>query len=842
MQLVFVIALCSLLPALGAAGGPAMETRITVTKHLPVEGGNDFYVANRPPLLPSPLIKLPLGSITPRGWLRTQLELMRDGMTGHLPELSKYCRPNSGWMDFKSHGWEELPYWLKGFGDLGYVLKDQKIIAEARKWLDATLSHQDADGYFGPPMNREKNDLWPNMVMLFCLQSLYEATGDERVIPFMLKYFRYELELPREQLLPGSWQKIRAGDNLESVYWLYNRTGEKWLLELGQALYERTADWTHTVPTPHVVNICQSFRQPADYYQQSKDPKHLQATERVYATVWGEYGQVPGGMFAGDENYRPGRTGAHQAAETCAMVELMYSFESLLKITGDPLYADRCEEVAFNSLPAAQTPDLKGLHYLTAPNLVQCDAGGSHEFQNQGMMVAFSPWAYRCCQHNVAQGWPYYAEHLWLATQGNGLAAVLYADCKVEARVGNGQTVTISEQTDYPFSGAVNFTLSTAAPVRFPLALRIPRWSKGAAVTLNGKRQQVEAEPLSYVIIERTWHEGDQVRLELPMDVSVTVWKKQQNAVSVSRGPLSYSLKIGEQWIRCGGTDKWPEFEVMPSTPWNYGLVLDPKDPAASFRVTEKGLQPGQPFTPEAAPLELHARGRRIPHWTVVNNTCGELQPSPVKSDQPLEDLTLIPMGCARLRISVFPTIGTGPDAHLWPPPPPRTVGPGQDPAPERNDRGDFNLALLPGNVATASYSWRGDPPRLAIDGALSHQPSPHNRWTCWQSPNKEDWLAVRFTQPQVVRAVGLEIYDDQRGVWPPQAYRIQYWTGDGWADCEEAVYEPEKALGGKENRVTFTQVRTEGLRVVFTHLDPEHHRYSGVTELYIWGDKPAQH
>ena len=348
------------------------------------------------------------------------------------------------------------------------------------------------------------------------------------------------------------------------------------------------------------------------------------------------------------------------------MVEFMYSFESMLKITGDIKYADRIEDVAFNSLSASVATDFKGLHYLTAPNLVQCDTASQHNFSNKVTMLSFAPWRYRCCQHNVAQGWPYYAEHLWLATAGNGLAAVLYAPCEVTAKVADGQEITIIEDTDYPFKGQVDFTTTSSEPVKFPLTLRIPGWCDNPKIHINRQVQKIKANAGSYVTIEKTWNNQDKVTLELPMKITLSVWKKVANSVSVNRGPLTYSLKIGQEWKRCGGTDKWPAYEVFPTTPWNYGLIVDQDNPDSFFTVSIKEAIPFQPFKAENAPIELLAKGKRIPNWTIVNNCAGKLQASPIKSDEPVEDIVLIPMGCAHLRISSFPTIGEGPEAHNW--------------------------------------------------------------------------------------------------------------------------------------------------------------------------------
>ncbi len=660
------------------------QMTVRVVKKPPSNRRNSFYVSNRPPLAPSPFVKLPIGSITPEGWLRHMLELEADGMVGHLPELSKWCKAEgNAWLSPEGkgdYGWEELPYWLKGYGDLGYVLKDERIINEARKWIEGILSSQREDGWFGPRLNLTKQggkpDLWPNMIALNCLQSYYEFTEDKRVLPFMTNYFRWQLSVPDEDFLPRSWQKRRAGDNLESVYWLYNRTGEKWLLDLARKIHEHTSNWTEKLASGHGVNIAQCFRQPAVFYMQAKDPKFVRAAERNYDTVMGLYGQVPGGMFGADENCREGYYGPRQAAETCSMVEFMHSFEMLVKITGNPLWADRCEYVAFNSFPASRPADLKGLHYLTAPNMIQLDRHNKNPgVQNKGCMLAYSPWLYRCCQHNVSHGWPYYAEELWLATPDNGLCASLYCASEVKAKVGDGTTVTIRETTDYPFREYVRLTvlLPDDKQVRFPLYLRIPRWSKGTKIKVNGKPIKSTLPPLSYAVIERVWADGDTVEIEFPAQIAVAVWEKNKNSVSVNRGPLTFSLEIGEKWVKYDGRQrsseervidvvtKWPGYEVYPTTAWNYSLVLDSANAANSFEVVKKpGPVADQPFTPETAPIELRAKARKIPEWKMDSQgLVGTLPESPVTSEEPVEAVTLIPMGCARLRISAFPVVSS---------------------------------------------------------------------------------------------------------------------------------------------------------------------------------------
>lgn len=783
-----------------------LSAQSTVRSEAILKGGdNKHYTGNRTPLLPSPLQKLPLGAVKPDGWLRRQLSLMADGFSGHLSEISQFCKyQGNGWADAEGHGqngWEEVPYWLRGYYDLGMLVGDQRIQSEAKRWLEAVLASQRPSGYFGSEANLQGDrgspgpDVWPNMVMLYPLRSMYEATGDKRVLPFMLKYFKWQTTVPLDQFMPSSWQHWRGGDNLDSIYWLYNQTGETWLLELARANHERTADWTTTMPTWHVVNIAQCFREPGQYYQQTRDPRYLKATERVWETVRGAYGQVPGGMYGADENARPGFTGPRQGTETCAFAEVMYSDEMLTAITGDGRWADHAEEVAFNSLPASMTADLKALHYLTAPNQVQLDvANKSPWIANGGDMFSYNPNDYRCCQHNVAFAWPYFTERLWMAAAGNGLAAVFYAPSEVKAKVGDGTAVTIKETTSYPFDESIRLDLATARPVRFPLTLRIPGWCVKPLVRVNGKQETVQGDGRGWIVIDRVWSEKDRVDLQLPMSVKTTVYAKNRNTISVERGPLTYSLKIGERWQKKGGTDAWPGWEAYPTTPWNYGLLVDEANPESSLRVEKRsGPLATQPFAAEDAPIVIHAKGKRIPQWGLeANGIIGEVQPGPVRSNEPAEDILLIPMGAARLRISAFPQIGEGPNALVW------------------KDTVPIVLA------SAASYL---EPPSAVTDGLTppnsADTKTPRFLWP-FDQRRAEEWIEFRYSRPQRMGSVEVYWVDDEAGRGNPvlpSSWRVEFWDGTRWQAAPGAPEYEIKKDGF--SRAQFTPVETTRLRMV---------------------------
>ena len=264
-----------------------------------------------------------------------------------------------------------------------------------------------------------------------------------------------------------------------------------------------------------------------------------------------------------------------------------------------------------------------------------------------------------------------------MATPDNGVAAILYSASRVTAKVGNGETVTLKEDTHYPFDENISITVATQKSTRFPLYVRIPAWCSNAVIKVNGVAVNNVQQAASYARIENTWKNGDKVEITLPMKVQLQTWQQNKNSVSVNYGPLTFSLLIKERlkkqdsrsaavadakWQPNADASKWPSYEIFPASNWNYGL--DEKDVnnsnlQAAFVVTHKAWPKNDfPFTIDDVPLSIQTTGKQIPAWGIDKyGLCDVLPQSPVATTTSDEQITLVPMGAARLRISAFPVV-----------------------------------------------------------------------------------------------------------------------------------------------------------------------------------------
>jgi uncharacterized protein len=666
------------------------------------------YLQNKAPLTMKPYLELPLGKIKPQGWLFEQLERMRDGMTGHLDEIYPEVMGNrNGWLGGDGDGWERGPYWIDGLLPLAYILDDEALKAKVQPWIEWTIKNQSDNGYLGPvPFEVEpepeeglqksmRRDWWPKMVMLKVLQQYYNATGDERIISALSNYFRYQLkELPNTPLDHWSfWANRRGGDNLQVVYWLYNITGEEFLLELGNLIVEQTFPWTqiflneenhHQLRSPwhyftmkkypfdqdeinaltvsklggmHCVNISQGLKQPIIYYQQNPDPQFLAAVKKALRDIKTYHGQ-PQGMFSGDEGLH-GKNPV-QGIEFCSISEFMFSLESMLAITGDMEFADLLEKITYNALPAQASDDFMSRQYFQAANQVELSDRLQTSYQTVGHggtdFVFGVLTGYPCCTANMHQSWPKYVQNLWYATHDGGVAALLYAPSEVELKVADNINLKVIEKTGYPFRNTVHFTLELNTSASFPFHLRIPGWASNVLITVNGEKWLGKIEN-QVAIVKREWKNNDQITLSLPMEIKTSQW--YDFATAIERGPLVYSLKLKEEKNIKKRNDKYKEFmEVFTRDKWNYALYNDDLlNLDQHVQVIEKDWNGEYPWNLENAPVELVMRGIDLPEWKLLNGAPQFPAWWGGRNEKKIsfEDITLVPYGCTTLRITEFP-------------------------------------------------------------------------------------------------------------------------------------------------------------------------------------------
>ncbi len=652
-------------------------------------------------LAPAALQPLPVGTIRPRGWLARQLRIQADGLSGHLDQFWPDVA-DSAWIGGSAEGWERGPYWLDGMVPLAFTLDDAVLIARVRRWIDVILERQHDDGWPGPvhdtsDARRKPLDPWPVFVLLKALAQFQEATGDQRIVPAMLRFLR-RLDTLLETHPLFDWGRYRWADLVVTLHWLYERTGDAWLLDLAAKVRRQGFDWrAHFAAFPylaklqtdeiypaepppgctfrldmasHVVNNAMAIKAFGIWSRQSGDQADRDTVWRMIATLDGYHGQA-NGLFSGDEHLAG--LNPSQGTELCAVVEYQYSLETLIAALGDPRLADRLERITFNALPATFAPDMWSHQYVQQVNQIRCAVLEDTVYTNNradANTFGLEP-NYGCCTANMHQGWPKFVTHLWMRTPEDGLAAIAYAPCEL-ATVVRQTAVRVTVETSYPFEEVIHVTVWSEAPVQFPLLLRTPEWSTDAMLTIDGSTERLA--PHAFHRIERYW-EGT-TRLELRLPMHATVIRRAHGGAVIERGPLLFALPIGAEWRRivpgadiriaagerlrpsCPPTiaERLGDWEVLPTTPWNYALELDVAHPERSIQFTRHPVG-ATPFSPDDPPLVAHVYGRRVPSWGEEHGAAAPPPSSPLHSSEPREVLRLVPYGCTTLRIAEFPLL-----------------------------------------------------------------------------------------------------------------------------------------------------------------------------------------
>ncbi len=656
---------------------------------------NRYYPTGRTPLLAPAYAGLPFGAVKPLGWLDSQLIMQRNGLTGHIDELN-YVSSNNINLTALAHpstltssesGYEYLYPYYEGLVELAYILNDTMLLRKADTAVTYFLGSAGSNGNF---MGGIKIG-FDHLCACRALMAYYDMTNDSRVIPFLTNYFHY-INTSGFSGDGDVWSLNRLGEFAPVAQWLYNRTGDttilsavtKWCQDSINSWAKNYSSYAWTDSTnpenagslfDHNVNMGEAFKYALNYLQ-SKNASQMILADSALALTDKYHGMV-GGRFDADEHL----TGKQptRGMELCGVTEMSYSMEELFEGFGKVKFADRAEYLMLNCFPGTNTADMWAHQYDQQANQVLVNNASRPWNQNTSTSneYALNP-NYSCCLCNVHATWPRFLKSMWMATQDNGLVAALYGPCQVSALAGNDScSVTVTETTQYPWDGTIGFKISVSKTDSFPLYFRIPSWENNASI----QSPAGTATPAAGTIYEinRTWQNGDSITLSFSMAIRTEF--RWDNSICVLRGPLWYSLKIGETWKQLANNGKGSrDWEIDPNTSWNVALKIDPTNPAGSFTVVRNPISTApfaqmgeQVYLPGATafttwaqdpPVVLQAQGRIVTSWT-YNTTypanANDPPTSPLASTVAGKDtaIQLIPYGSAKLRVTEMPWINT---------------------------------------------------------------------------------------------------------------------------------------------------------------------------------------
>lgn len=611
---------------------------------------------------------LPVGAVRPRGWLLAQLRRdLATGFAARLDRLTPHAArdlfrdriPSSteprAWWDAETRG-----NWLWGYVTMAHLAEAPEHQQRVAELMTELLATQDADGYIGiyAPDRRyrhadgENGELWAQSRALLSLTAWHEATGDlrareavRRAADLTLRQCTAEHPIFRRgertarDALTGLTHGLCYLDVLE---WLHENTGSSGYAEAGVRLYEEFSRMPRPFPNDdlalpsladpkrdfagHAVHTAEHLR--ALLWTGTVAPGRVPAEAVETALVRLARCSLPSGALVGDEAIH-GLPLPESAYETCTSVELAFSLAGAVQKLGRADLGDRLETLVFNAAQGARLPDGRAIAYLSADTRLAATAArpdtysagapsGRYKYSPTHDDVAC------CCNPNAVRLLPQLVSRMWMRLGADdGFAAVAYGPCELRASIG-GVAVSIAEDTGYPFSDSIEFTVMAERAVEFTLLLRRPAWVGTADVAVSGT-EAVATD--GWWRIRKRWAPGDRVRVAFAWAVRGEPYANGE--VAVLRGPLQYAAPLDHRLdvVRRYDLDGMCDYDVYPEDiAQGYRIpVLDSGAPDLGLRFESR--EAGDADRPWDAPRFLLHAGATA----------------------------LVPLGCTVLRRAAFP-------------------------------------------------------------------------------------------------------------------------------------------------------------------------------------------
>ena len=497
---------------------------------------------------------------------------------------------NNNWSDGDCYKW------MEAMAAVYAVTGDKDLDERLDRWISVVAKAQCEDGYISSNIGCDPGKRFPhprqhelyNMGHLLTAACVHHrATGKDNFLRIARKLGDYL----SDTFVPTPPRLMHFPRN-PSVYMglveLYRITGQRRYLETAKVMIgnrgkapggtDLSQDHVplreESEAVGHAVFATYLYSGAADVYAEMDDDSLLRALNRIWTDVTTQNMFITGAVGAERKGHSFRGDDVHEAflgdytlpersayCETCANTGNGMWNRRMLTLTGDARYADVMERVLYNSMISALSADGRGFFYCNPLRWTGEESGPSLHHKATRWKVCRC----YCCPVQVAR--TVASLHTWAyGVSENTVWVHLFGGSRLQTKLPDGTPVGLVQETDYPWDGTVKFTVTEAPARQLTLRLRIPGWSDGATVTINGRKAAVSHQAGSYLPLKRKWKKDDEVVLELPMRVRLMeahpAVENLRGKVAVRRGPLVYCLELPKE---SGGEQVWNDGVFLPA-------------------------------------------------------------------------------------------------------------------------------------------------------------------------------------------------------------------------------------------------------------------------------------